>query len=140
MTQMQPPKMAEVLAAISDDSSLELFKLVAIANCSSYDLKNKMKLTRKQYYSRLYRLTRTGLIRKKDNMYSITTFGKIFYDAQTTVENALNNFWRMKAIDSLEAADGIPLEEHKRLIETLIKDHEIQSILTNSAENKPISL
>lgn len=128
--QMEPPKMAEVLAAISDDSSLELFKLVALADSSSHDLKSKTKLTRKQYYSRLSGLTRSGLIRKKENMYSLTTFGRILYDAEMKVENALNNFWRIRAIDSLEVADGIPVEEHKKLIETLINDHEIQSILS----------
>jgi predicted transcriptional regulator len=127
---MEHPKIADVLAAISDDASLELFKLVAQADISSYDLKNKTKLTRKQYYSRLFRLTRSGLIRRKDNVYSLTTFGKIFYDAVKTIENALNNFWRMRAIDSLEIADGIPPEEHQRLIETLLKDQEIKTILS----------
>lgn len=130
MAQMEHPKIADVLAAISDDASLELFKLVAQADISSYDLKNKTKLTRKQYYSRLFRLTRSGLIRRKDNVYSLTTFGKIFYDAVKTIENALNNFWRMRAIDSLEIADGIPPEEHQRLIETLLKDQEIKTILS----------
>jgi predicted transcriptional regulator len=130
MAQMEHPKIAEVLAAISDDASLELFKVVALADTNSYDLKGKMKLTRKQYYSRLFRLTRSGLIRRKDNLYSLTTFGKIFYDAETTIENALNNFWRMKAIDSLEIADGIPPEEHQKLIETLIKDQGIKTILS----------
>ncbi|MFY3741815.1 MAG: putative transcriptional regulator [Candidatus Nitrosomirales archaeon] len=130
MAQMEHPKIAEVLAAISDDASLELFKVVALADINSYDLKGKMKLTRKQYYSRLFRLTRSGLIRRKDNLYSLTTFGKIFYDAETTIENALNNFWRMKAIDSLEIADGIPPEEHQKLIETLIKDQGIKTILS----------
>jgi predicted transcriptional regulator len=127
---MAQPKVAEVLNAISDDSSLELFKLVALANCSSNELKSKTKLTRKQYYSRLYRLTRNGLIRKKDNMYTLTTFGRILYDAEVKVESALNDFWRIRAIDSLEVADGIPAEEQRRLIETLIKDREIQSILS----------
>lgn len=129
MIQMEPPKIAEIMSAISDDPSLELFKLVAQANCNSHDLKSKTKLTRKQYYSRLYRLTRCGLIKRRDNMYSLTTFGRILFDAEATVENALGNFWRIKAIDSLEVVDGIPIEEHKRLIETLIKDQGIKSIL-----------
>ena len=129
MIQMEPPKIAEIMSAISDDFSLELFKLVALTNCNSHDLKSKTKLTRKQYYSRLYRLTRCGLIKRRDNMYSLTTFGRILFDAEATVENALSNFWRIKAIDSLEVVDGIPLDEHKRLIETLIKDQGIKSIL-----------
>ena len=126
---MEPPKIAEIISAIADESSLELFKSVARTNCSSHELKNKISLTRKQYYSRLYRLTRCGLIKRRDNIYSLTTFGKILLDAESTVENALSNFWRIRAIDSLEVADGIPVEEHQRLVESLIKDQGIKGIL-----------
>ena len=129
MAQMKAPKNAEVFAAISDDSSLELFKLIAIASCSSHDLRTKTTLTRKQYYSRLNRLTRCDLVKRRDKLYSLTTLGKILFDAETTVEAALENFWRFKAIDSLEISDGIPLEEHRRLIETLIKEEGIRTIL-----------
>lgn len=129
LAQMNSPKIAEVFAAISDDSSLELFRIVALANSTSHDLRDKTKLTRKQYYSRLHRLTKSGLVRRKDKSYSLTTLGKILFDAETTVEGALENFWRIRAIDSLEASDGMPTEEHKKLIETLINDESIKTIL-----------
>jgi predicted transcriptional regulator len=129
MLSMIAPKISEVFAAISDDSSLELFKLVALANSSTHDLRSKTKLTRKQYYSRLYRLTKYGLVRKRDKRYSLTTLGKILFDAETTIENTLENFWRIKAIDSIEVSDGITLEEHRSLVNTLINDQNIKSML-----------
>lgn len=130
---MGPAKMSDVLDAISDDASLELFKLVALTNGPSNVLRSNMKITRKQYYSRLFKLVECGLIKRKDNKYFLTTLGKVMYDAQATIENALNNYWKIRAVDSLEIAEGIPAEEQKKLIETLIQDQGIKSILTNTS-------
>lgn len=127
---MGPVKTSAVLDAISDDASLELFRLVALTNGTSDVLRSNMKLTRKQYYSRLFKLVQCGLIKRTDNKYFLTALGRVMYDAQATIENALNNYWKIKAIDSFKIAKGIPLEEQKRLIETLIQDQEIKNILT----------
>jgi predicted transcriptional regulator len=127
---MEHPKLPKILAALSDDASLELFKLVAAGNINSYDLKTQMKLTKKQYYSRLHRLVQSGLIRRKDSLYCLTTFGKIFHDSELVVENALDNFWKMKALDSLEVAEDIPADEQKKFVETLIKYEGIKTIIS----------
>jgi hypothetical protein len=127
---MQPLKMADVFGAVSDDSSLELFKLIASSNGATSDvLRSKMTLTRKQYYSRLYRLSKCGLIKRRENSYVLTAFGKVLSDALTTVETALDNFWRIKVADTLDAEDGVPADEQKKLLESLISDQEIKSIL-----------
>jgi predicted transcriptional regulator len=111
-------KVPAVLGAIADDASLELFKLIAGTSASSEVLRSKITLTRKQYYSRLYRLTQSGLVRRRDNAY----------DAQAMIESALENYWRIKAIDSLGGSE-IPAEEHKKLVESLIPDKGIKDIL-----------
>ena len=127
---MESAKITEVFGAISDDSSLELFKIIAGSNGANSDLlRSKMTLTRKQYYSRLYRLSHCGLIKRRDNNYFLTAFGKVLHDAQATIENALTNYWRIKVVDTLDVADGVPADEQKKLLETLIKDQEIKSIL-----------
>ncbi len=127
---MQSLKMAEVFSAVSDDASLELFKLIAQGNGSTSDvLRGKMTLTRKQYYSRLYRLSHCGLIKRRDNTYVLTAFGLVLHDALGTIEAALANFWRIKVADTLDSADGVPADEQKKLLETLISDQDIKSIL-----------
>ena len=118
-----------MLSAIADDASLELFKLIAGTSASSEVLRGKIMLTRKQYYSRLYRLTQSGLVKRRDNRYSLTALGKVLYDAQATLESALENYWRIKAIDSLGGSGEIPAEEHKKIVESLIQDKEIKGIL-----------
>lgn len=127
---MGPVKTSAVLEAVSDDASLQLFKLVALTNGTSDVLRSNMKITRKQYYSRLFKLAQCGLIKRQDSKYFLTALGKVMYDAQETIESALNNYWKIKAIDSLKVAEGIPLEEQKKLVETLIQDQEIKNILT----------
>jgi predicted transcriptional regulator len=124
-----PVKISAVLDAVSDDAALELFKLVAVKGGTSEVLRSNIKITRKQYYSRLFKLVNCGLIKKKDNQYHLTTLGKVMYEAQETIENAISSYWTIKAVDSLGIADGIPAEEQKKLIETLIQDQGIKSIL-----------
>lgn len=124
---------ATVLRTISDDKSMDLFKTIAHSSIDSESLKNKTKLTRKQYYSRLSRMTKAGIVRKKSGKYTLTAFGKVVYDSQVTVENALNNFWKLKAIDSLEMSNELPKEEQQKLIDTLLDNQELKGILVKGA-------
>jgi predicted transcriptional regulator len=119
---MRSLKISVVLSAVSDDESLELFKLVALTNGTSEVLRSRMDITRKQYYSRLYNLVQCGLIKRKDRKYFLTALGRVMYDAQMIIENAISDHWKLKAIDSIRITGDIPLEEQKKLIETLIED------------------
>src|SRR5215472_10935548 len=111
---------ASVLKTIADDKSLELFRTISAGMIDSESLKDKTKLTRKQYYSRLSRMAKAGLVRKKSGKYLLTAFGKIVYDSQKTVEGAMMNYWKLKAIDSLETSNELPKEEQKKLIDALL--------------------
>jgi hypothetical protein len=121
----------KVIAAISDKESLELFRIIAINNEDSDGLRTKTNLTRKQYYSRLSRMTKAGLVRRKKGKHSLTAFGKVIYDAQTIIERAVNNYWRLKAIDSLEVSNDLPEEERIKLIDSLLDNNHIKEILYN---------
>lgn len=124
---------ATVLRAIADDKSLELFKTIAQGTIDSENLKSKTKLTRKQYYSRLSRMTKAGLVRKKSGKYLLTAFGKIVYDAQSTVDNALISYWKLKAIDSLEMSNELPKEEQQKLIDALLDNQDLKEILVKGS-------
>jgi predicted transcriptional regulator len=121
--------LTNVLKSISDDESLELFRSIANSDSDSESLRNRTKMTRKQYYSRMSRLMRAGLIKRKNGKHSLTAFGKVIYETQITIENAINNYWKLKAIDSLEMSDDLPLEERKKLIDNLIENNGIREIL-----------
>ncbi|HET6798956.1 MAG TPA: hypothetical protein VFH25_00210 [Nitrososphaeraceae archaeon] len=121
----------KVLTAISDKESLELFRFIASNSEDSDSLRTKTNLTRKQYYSRLSRMTKTGLVKRKKGKHSLTAFGKVIYDAQTIIEKAVNNYWRLKAIDSLEVSNDLPEEERIKLIDSLLDNNHMKEILYN---------
>jgi predicted transcriptional regulator len=121
--------LAKLLKSISDDESLELFRSIALKDSDSESLRDRTKMTRKQYYSRMSRLMKAGLIRRKSGKHTLTAFGKVIYDTQITIENAINNYWKLKAIDSLEMSKDLPPEERKKLIDNLIENTGIREIL-----------
>lgn len=121
------PSMVDILNALSDDKALDIFKIIAVSNCDSNILITKTKLTLKQYYPKMDRLIKAGLVRKKDRNYSLTSFGKVFYNLYITAETALSSYWKLKAIDSF---DGLSKEEYHRSIDGLIDNYSIKRILT----------
>jgi DNA-binding HxlR family transcriptional regulator len=120
-----------VLASISDKQSLELFRYIAVTNGTSENLRTKINLTRKQYYSRLSRMTKAGIVKRKNGKHSLTAFGKVVYDAQTIIEKAVNSYWKLKAVDSLDMSDDLPKEERIKLIDNLLDNKDIKEILYN---------
>ena len=130
---------AKVLYAISDDKSLSLFNTIAISLDGPHSgevgqiLISHMNLTRKQYYQRINRLRSLGLITRKKARYSLSSLGRILYETQKTIEIAIQNRWKLAALDTLESsltAEGMPVEDRIRFINTLLKDcDEIKNIL-----------
>ena len=121
---------ADVLKAISDEISLELFRIVTLTKPNTEIPISKTKLTRKQYYSRMSELMKAGLIKRTNGKYTLTAFGKlIYYNALITMENATSIYWKLKAIDSLEMSNDLPVEERKKLIDNLIENTGIREIL-----------
>ena len=132
---------AKVLDAIADEMSWILFSTIAMSSDSngqqsgdgSQILLSKLSLTRKQYYQRINRLTSLGLINRKNGRYSLSSFGKILYEIQKIIETAIQNRWRLSALDSLESsisAEGMPTENKLKIINELLGDHdEIKNML-----------
>src|SRR2546428_11804321 len=130
---MQGESIADVLSAIADDKSLVLFNTIAIAGGDTDILITRLDVTRKQYYSRISALMKTGLISRKDRQYMLTSLGKIVYDAQLMIGRATNTYWKLKAIDSLEAEHKLPADERNKIINTLIDNQDIIKILVKQS-------
>ena len=119
-----------LLLAISDKKASNIFKSVASADSNTDILITQLNLTRKQYCSRMSRLVQAGLVKRQKGRYLLTAFGKVIYSAQMNlearIENALNNYWKLKAIDSLEMPSR---EETEKVICALIENEESKSVL-----------
>ena len=123
----------EILEAISDVKSLKLFNTIATKGGNSEDLSEQLKLSRKEYYSRMSRLMKTGMVKRKNGKHFLTAFGQIVYDALVTVKKAVESYWKLKAIDSIDLSDEITVKERDKLIHTLLDDVEIREILSKHA-------
>jgi hypothetical protein len=123
---------SNILSALSDDKSFALFRTIAVENgddgSDSEFLTSKTKLTRKQYYSRMSDMTKTGLLKRKRGKYFLTSLGKVVYNNLRIIESALSNYWKLKAIDSFEIVTA-PEEERNKIIDDLIDDYQIKDIL-----------
>jgi len=129
---MKSECLAEFIKLISDDKSLLIFNTIFLASGDSSDiLINQLKLTRKQYYSRITRLVKAGLVKRQKGRYFLTSFGTVIYDAQRLLGNAVKNYWKLKAIDSLGGAnnDSMPEEERNKIIDQMINNRQIKEIL-----------
>jgi predicted transcriptional regulator len=130
----------DVLKVLSNEDSLELFRIVALTKpdtASADIIKSKTKLTRKQYYSRMSSLMKVGLIKRKQGKHTLTAFGKVVYNiVQMKIENAGNYYWKLKAIDSLEDSNDLLPEERRKFIDNLIDNHEIKAILVSDTEKE----
>jgi predicted transcriptional regulator len=122
----------EILKAISDSKALVTFDTIAHSSTSTTDmLITKLKITRKQYYSRLSALTKAGLVQRKSGRYSLTSLGKIIHNTQLLLEKAVSNYWNLKAIDSILMSDNFELEgqEILKIVDTLVQDPKIKEIV-----------
>jgi predicted transcriptional regulator len=131
---------ADILRAISDDRSLLLFTAVAVSNSESGSdiLLSKLRLTRKQYYSRISELAKANLVTRRNGKYFLTSFGKIVYLYQTIIQKALHDYWKLKAIDELEISDGeMPNEEYNKIIDLLIDDEKMKEGLIHKSHPIP---
>jgi hypothetical protein len=119
-----------VYGSLSDNISVGLFTMIAHERMSSITLRNNVKITRKQYYSRLSKLINAGLIKRSNGRLILTAFGKLVYQVQKTIEDASANQWKLRAIDSIELSDDLPTEERRKLLESLIDNKQIRDILS----------
>jgi predicted transcriptional regulator len=123
---------ADIIEAIADNRSLDLFDSIAKGISESEQLKDSKGLTRKQYYSRTGRLLRVGLIKRSKGKFSLTTLGTVVYHAQVEIEKAVKNYWKLKAIDSIQSSTDIGEQERVKLIKTILDDATIENVLVKN--------
>ena len=123
------PEVSGIFRALSDDKSLTLFNTVALSPGNSNLLTQNLNLTKKQYYSKMEHLSNQGLVARKNGKYYLTTMGKIIYELQNVVGIAVNDYWKLKAIDSLRIQDQLPEDRVAKLVETLVENQGLRDII-----------
>ena len=123
----------DVLGAIADDKSLLLFRAIASSEseADTDTLVSRLHITKKQYYSRIGKLTRAKLVNRTNGKYFPTSLGKIVYETQTIIGKAIADYWKLKAVDGLENSDSdqMPKEEYDKVVDALIDNDMIKKSL-----------
>ena len=125
-----------ILETLADDKTLVLLDTIALSGSDMDAPISKLGISRKQYYSRIRSLTNSGLITRQRGKYYLTSLGKIVSFYQFRMGRALNNFWKLKALDSIsnETANDLRLKQvYLDLVNSLIDDVEIREILISSS-------
>ena len=123
-------RLADTLQIISDDKSVLLLQTIFLASGdTSKVLRTRLKLGRKQYYSKMSRMSKAGLVKRQKGRYFVTAFGKVIYDVHRLLVTAVKNHWKLKAIDSLGNQILLPKEERAKIIERMIGNQQIRQIL-----------
>jgi hypothetical protein len=123
---------ADILGAISDRDSLQLFNFIATEKkirINSQALQMMNGLTKKQYYSRMHELTKVGLVKRTLGIYQLTSFGKIVYSSKLKIDAAFKNYWLLKALDSIESTNKVNSEARKALVKEMVNDNVLKDIL-----------
>lgn len=125
------PSLTSILKKISENKAHVLFNNLATSNNNGRFIPplKGMNLSTKQYYSRISGLLQAGLIKRHKSTYSLTLLGKVVYDSQIIIGEALSHYWKLKAIETIEVSSNLPVEEVTQLINTLIDNPRIKDIL-----------
>ena len=132
------PSMRDILAAISDYKSLAIFGVIAELNnagADSHSIRIKLSLTHKEYYHRLTALIQNGLIIRKDRnkKYILTSLGKVVYNNLLSIQYALGNIWKLRAIDAVRISDSRIYKDLDTiacgLTDMLFREEQIKEIL-----------
>jgi hypothetical protein len=118
--------LCDIFSALSDEDTLKMFETIVLY---------QKKIDRRDfdspkiYYSRLTKLTKNFLVKKKKSGgYVVTAFGSIIYDALLHARKAQDLFWQLRIIDTFN--ETIPEDQRKEMIESLMPhDDEIRKIL-----------
>ena len=129
MSNIEGHSVGDIIQSISDSKSLDLFRSIAKGNMESEELKETKGLSRKQFYTRTSQLLKQGLIQRNKGSFSLTSLGIIVYHAQLVIEAGVNNYWKLKAIDSIESSGEIVEQERVKIIKTILDDNTVQNIL-----------
>lgn len=124
---------SEVWKCLSDKKSLSILKVIHDSQPVSII---NLDMSRKQYYSKLAKLSRCNLVYRSGGKYTITSLGKIAYGVVQRIAALEKDYWKFVAIDALESVANLQIsdEERKKIISTIVPDMQTREILISAEQ------
>ena len=128
-----PISILNILDAIRDRESQSLLHALA-TGVDDHNLANRLKMTRKQFYTRIARFIKVGLVKRKDGRFNMTSFGSVIYEVQLKLSEAVDNYWKLKIIEGIGGIGGkpnnqFPQTERTRIIDESIHDPDLKEMV-----------
>jgi hypothetical protein len=73
-------------------------------------------------------LTKLNLI-KRTKFLSLTSFGIVIYDGKKKIDPAIDRYYNLKAVDSIERTEEIDHHQRRQLIKDIVTDEGIRKVL-----------
>ncbi|MCL4436087.1 MAG: hypothetical protein M1503_00180 [Thaumarchaeota archaeon] len=122
------PELEDILSALADEHSIKILMQAATGLKGDSSTHKNIGLSKKQYYTRLNRLVRLGLISRNNGLYRYTALGAIVINTQLKpLEEALNSYWSLLAIDELKRSKVIPQQEQDKIAEIILNKNFINA-------------
>ena len=127
------PLVSDVLRVLANEDSLEIFSVVAIKK--KVDTKTLRysqsfgELTNKQYYTRLQDLAKLNLVKRVEGSLLLTSFGAVVYHGKIKIDNAIDEYYNLKAVDSFEKINEMDQNVRHELIKNIVHDEGIKKVL-----------
>jgi predicted transcriptional regulator len=81
----------EILDSIKDVKSLRLLNSIAKREQSDTgDLSILLNISRKEYYLRMSKFVKTGIVTRRQGKYVLTSFGKVIFELQLLLVEAID--------------------------------------------------
>ena len=122
----------KIFSVLADRTSLSILKM-AYSGTKISLTKNSLGVSKKQFYVRIKKLRDIGLVEKREGVYRTTSFGSLVFNNHVkTLEEALGNFWQLKAIDVLKAKPDFPAHQKDAVINEIINASNLRRIVNNT--------
>lgn len=123
------PSREDIFEILADEVTVKMLKLALTGFRARGDNAGKIKITRKQYSTRLHKLVQVGLIHKRNGFYILTVLGEVVEKVILKVaDDVISNYWKLKAIDSFEKKE-IPGEEKRKIIDSILSNTVIKEYI-----------
>jgi hypothetical protein len=131
MTQ-QTADLEQIFRLLADRYSVKILKM-AYFGFKGSSISYRGSISKKQFYVRLKRLRDLGFVEKRGSVYRTTTFGSLVYNGNIkTLEEILDNYWNLKAVDVLKSRQDFPLQQKEKVIEEIIRNTTLKDIVNGT--------
>lgn len=121
-----------IFSVLADRHSVNILKM-AYSGFKASSTSYVGNLSKKQFYVRLKRLRDAGFIEKRDSTYRTTTFGSLIVNGHIkTLDEILNNYWNLKAVDVLKAREDFPLHQKEAVINDIIQNSTLKGMINGT--------